>query len=81
MGLRPRWFLCVTMWWWAWRRSASGGHEEPTNADRQRRITESFSRAVKQLGSDKPEVRLGGIHSLERSQVRGVLDAVCHRSV
>ena len=32
----------------------------------QRRITESFSKAIDQLGSDKLEVRLGGIYSLER---------------
>jgi uncharacterized protein YjbI with pentapeptide repeats len=41
-------------------------HFAQTNADRQRRITESFSKAVDQLGSDKLEVRLGGIYSLER---------------
>jgi DUF2934 family protein/pentapeptide repeat protein len=37
-----------------------------TDADRQRRITESFSNAIEQLGSDKLEVRLGGIYALER---------------
>jgi uncharacterized protein YjbI with pentapeptide repeats len=41
-------------------------HFALTNADRQRRITESFSKAVEQLGSDKLELRLGGIYSLER---------------
>src|SRR3954465_11308549 len=41
-------------------------HFAQTNADRQRRITESFSKAIEQLGSDKVEVRLGGIYSLER---------------
>ncbi len=41
-------------------------HFGQTNADRQRRITESFAKAVEQLGSDKLEVRLGGIYSLER---------------
>jgi uncharacterized protein YjbI with pentapeptide repeats len=41
-------------------------HEEQTNADRQRRITESFTKAVEQLGSDKLQVRLGGIYTLER---------------
>jgi hypothetical protein len=41
-------------------------HFAQTAADRQRRITESFSKAVEQLGSDKLEVRLGGIYSLER---------------
>jgi hypothetical protein len=41
-------------------------HEEQTRADQQRRITESFAKAVEQLGSDKLEVRLGGIYSLER---------------
>jgi hypothetical protein len=41
-------------------------HFAQTEADRQRRIAESFSKAVEQLGSDKLEVRLGGIYSLER---------------
>ena len=41
-------------------------HFAQTNADRQRRITESFAKAVEQLGSDKLEVRLGGIYLLER---------------
>ena len=47
-------------------RTARLRHEEQTNADRQRRITESFSKAVEQLGRAKLEVRLGGIYSLER---------------
>ena len=33
---------------------------------RRRRITESFSKATEQFGSDKLEVRLGGIYTLER---------------
>jgi hypothetical protein len=41
-------------------------HEEQTRADLQRRITESFSKAAEQLGSDKIEARLGGIYMLER---------------
>lgn len=41
-------------------------HFAQTEADRQRRITESFSKAIEQLGSDRLEVRLGGIYSLER---------------
>ncbi len=41
-------------------------HLEQTNADRQRRITESYSKAVEQLASEKIEVRLGGIYTLER---------------
>src|SRR5215472_8274288 len=41
-------------------------HFAQTDADRQRRITETFSKAIEQLGSDKVEVRLGGIYSLER---------------
>jgi uncharacterized protein YjbI with pentapeptide repeats len=44
-------------------------HEEQTNADRQRRITESYSMAVEQLASESPLVRLGGIFSLERISV------------
>jgi hypothetical protein len=46
--------------------TASDRHQEQTNADRQRRITESFSKAIEQLGSDKLEVRVGGIYTLER---------------
>jgi hypothetical protein len=41
-------------------------HFAQTDADRQRRITESYSKAVEQLGSDKIEMRLGGIYTLER---------------
>jgi uncharacterized protein YjbI with pentapeptide repeats len=41
-------------------------HFAQTEADRQRRIIESFSKAIEQLGSDKLEVRLGGIYALER---------------
>jgi uncharacterized protein YjbI with pentapeptide repeats len=41
-------------------------HEAQTQADLQRRITESFGKATEQLGSDKIEVRLGGIYTLER---------------
>jgi hypothetical protein len=45
---------------------ASQRHEAQTKADQQRRIIESFSKAIEQLGSDKLEVRLGGIYALER---------------
>ena len=45
---------------------AARRHDAQTEADRQRRITESFSKAVEQLGSDKIETRLGGIYTLER---------------
>jgi hypothetical protein len=41
-------------------------HFAQTEADRQRRIVETFSKAVEQLGSDKLEVRVGAIFSLER---------------
>jgi hypothetical protein len=41
-------------------------HEEQTEADLQRRITENFTKAVDQLGSDKLQVRLDGIYTLER---------------
>ena len=33
---------------------------------REGQITERFSRAIDQLGADKPDVRLGGLHTLER---------------
>jgi len=41
-------------------------HFAQTEADRQRRFTDSFSKAIEQLGSDKIEVRLGGIYALGR---------------
>jgi hypothetical protein len=47
-------------------RTAALRHEEQTKADRERRITESFSKATEQLASDKVEARLGGIYTLER---------------
>ena len=49
----------------------------------QRRITDSRIRAVEQLGSDNPAVRIGGLHNLERiGQVHQelrqvVLDEIC----
>jgi len=46
--------------------TAGSRHEAQTTSDLQRRITESFSKAIEQLGSDKLEVRLGGIYALER---------------
>jgi hypothetical protein len=47
-------------------RTATARHIEQTLADKQRRITESYSKAVSQLASDKLEERLGGIFTLER---------------
>jgi len=41
-------------------------HFATTDADRQRRITDNYSKAVDQLSSDKIETRLGGIYILER---------------
>ena len=41
-------------------------HFAQTGADRQRRLTETFSKATEQLGSDKIAVRIGGIYTLER---------------
>ncbi len=55
-------------------RIARQRHEEQTKADLQRRIIESFSKAVEQLGSDKLQVRLGGIYTLERISRESKLD-------
>jgi uncharacterized protein YjbI with pentapeptide repeats len=41
-------------------------HYAQTEADRQRRVTETFSNAIDQLASEKLEIRLGGIYTLER---------------
>jgi hypothetical protein len=45
-----------------------------TDADRQRRITESFSKAVEQLASEKIEMRFGGIYTLERISLESPFD-------
>jgi hypothetical protein len=39
---------------------------EAADRERDRQITERFTRAVDQLGSDKRDVRVGGIYALER---------------
>jgi len=49
-------------------------HFAQTEADRQRRITDSFSKAAEQLASDKFEVRLGGIYTLERISRESFVD-------
>jgi uncharacterized protein YjbI with pentapeptide repeats len=55
----------------------------------QGQLTDRFSRAIEQLGSDKPDIRLGGIYALERlawdstrdhSTVMEVLTAFIRRS-
>ena len=46
--------------------TAGNRHEAQTETDRQRRITESFTKAVEQLAHQDIEVRLGGIYTLER---------------
>jgi uncharacterized protein YjbI with pentapeptide repeats len=46
--------------------TAAQRHESQAEADREGRITESFGRAVDQLGSEKLETRLGAIYTLER---------------
>jgi hypothetical protein len=58
----------ATLAWAAVRnaRTAALRHEEQTKADHQRRITESFSKGIEQLASEKIEARLGGIYTLER---------------
>jgi hypothetical protein len=40
--------------------------EVQTREDIERRVTEAFTRAIDQLGSERLEVRLGGIYALER---------------
>ncbi len=48
----------------AWRRVAA--MERNVNIAEQAQFTERFTRAIDQLGSGKPAVRLGGIYALER---------------
>ena len=61
-------YAAIRQAWTANRQAniASQRHEAQTKADQQRRITDTFSKAVEQLASDKMEVRLGGIYTLER---------------
>jgi uncharacterized protein YjbI with pentapeptide repeats len=45
---------------------AAKRHEKQTEADREGRITDSFTKAVELLGKPEREVRLGAIYALER---------------
>src|SRR3954470_12198696 len=45
---------------------AAERHQKQTDADRERRITDSFTKAVELLGKPEREVRLGAIYALER---------------
>ena len=61
--------------------SAASTHQEIATelTDRdatERRITELYTKAVEQLGSDKAPVRLGGLYALDRVSVlnRGAAD-------
>jgi uncharacterized protein YjbI with pentapeptide repeats len=45
---------------------AADRHVKQTEADRERRITDSFTKAVELLGKPELEVRLGAIYALER---------------
>ena len=53
-------------------RTATRRHYEQTRADQQRRLTESFSKAVEQLSSDEMVARLGGIYTLERLAIEAI---------
>jgi hypothetical protein len=53
-------------------RTATNRHREQTRADQQRRVTESFSKAVEQLAHKKIEARLGGIYTLERLAIEAI---------
>src|SRR4051795_10630245 len=46
--------------------TAAERHKKQTEADRDRRITDSFTKAVELLGKPELEVRLGAIYALER---------------
>src|SRR3954462_13501893 len=46
--------------------TAARRHYEQTEADRQRRISETYSKAVEKRSSATMEQRLGGIYILER---------------
>ena len=53
-------------------RTATRRHYEQTGADQQRRLTESFSKAVEQLAGNTVEARLGGIYMLERVAIEAI---------
>jgi hypothetical protein len=58
------------LWWRTWNihrqtKTLMRRHEAQVEADRERRITDNFTRAVELLGSDKLETRLGAIYTLE----------------
>jgi hypothetical protein len=53
-------------------RTATNRHYEQTRADQQRRFTESFTKAIELLSSDKIEARLGGIYTLERLAIEAI---------
>jgi uncharacterized protein YjbI with pentapeptide repeats len=53
------------------------GQEELRNAQ-QGQVTDRYTKATEQLGSDKPEVRLGGIYALERLMTDSARD---HRTI
>ncbi|GAA2399913.1 hypothetical protein GCM10010191_03860 [Actinomadura vinacea] len=40
--------------------------QDELRTTREKQVTDRYAKAVEQLGSDKPEVRMGGIYALER---------------
>ena len=50
--------------WLTWRRITAA--ERTVEISQEGQITERFTRAIEQLGSDRLEIRLGGIYALER---------------
>jgi hypothetical protein len=46
--------------------TAAERHQKQTEADRKRRITDNFTKAVELLGEPELEVRIGAIYALER---------------
>jgi Pentapeptide repeats (8 copies) len=53
-------------------RTTTRRNYEQTRAEQQRRVTESFSKAVEQLAHEKIEARLGGIYTLERLAIEAI---------
>ena len=64
-----------------WHQEVTGASTEHDAAER--RVTELYTKAVEQLGSDKAPVRLGGMYALERraqtnsTQRRTVVNVLC----
>jgi uncharacterized protein YjbI with pentapeptide repeats len=59
------WVVGLVVIYFTWRRLTAT--ERTVEISQEGQITERFTRAIEQLGSDRLEIRLGGIYALERT--------------